>query len=46
MEEQQMIKKTKFGWVDLSDLPKTKTGNIDWVKSVGHTINFQYLFWN
>jgi DNA-directed RNA polymerase subunit RPC12/RpoP len=37
-----MIKQTKFGWVDLSNLPKTKTGKLDWQNSAGCIIPFQY----
>lgn len=41
MEEKQMIKYGKYGWVDLSNL-EMKGKNIYWEKSVGKTINFKY----
>lgn len=37
-----MIKQTKYGWVDLSNLTKNKNGNISWKESVGKIIRFQY----
>lgn len=37
-----MIKQTKFGWVDLSNIPK-RGKLFDWKSSVGKTIEFQYL---
>jgi hypothetical protein len=36
-----MIKQTKFGWVDLSNLPITND-KIDWKQSIGRTVRFQY----
>lgn len=36
-----MIKYGKLGWVDLSNLEQ-QNGHIDWKKSVGKTIEFQY----
>lgn len=36
-----MIKETKNGWIDLSNL-KTRGKSLDWEKSVGVTIPFQY----
>lgn len=41
MENKQMIKQTKFGWVDLSNLVYNKT-SVDWSASIGRTVNFQY----
>lgn len=37
-----MIKQTKYGWMDFSDLPKTTNGKIDWMHSGGHIILFKY----
>ena len=42
MEENKMIKQTKHGWVDLSNLPKRTDGRIDWMNSPGSIIEFQY----
>lgn len=42
METKQMIKQTKFGWVDLSNVKRTKDGRIDWKNSIGCIIPFQY----
>lgn len=42
MEEKQMIKKTQYGWVDLSNLTRNANGLIDWKNSVGCIIPFQY----
>lgn len=42
MEEKQMIKKTKYGWVDLSNVPK-KGKLFDWKGSVGAIIKFEYF---
>lgn len=43
MEENKMIKQTDRGWVDLSNLIYHNSGKIiDWSKSVGKTVNFQY----
>lgn len=41
MEENKMIKQTRFGWVDLSNLPK-KSRSFDWDKCIGKTVDFQY----
>lgn len=41
MEEKQMIKQTRFGWVDLSNLPK-RGKLFDWDKCIGKTVDFQY----
>lgn len=37
-----MIKQTKYGWVDLSNIPK-KGKVLDWMSSVGAIIEFQYF---
>lgn len=42
MENKQMIKQTKHGWVDLSNLPKTNNGRVDWKNSKGCVISFKY----
>lgn len=42
MNNEQMIRQTKYGWVDLNELPKKKNGTINWKMSVGKEINFQY----
>lgn len=42
MNEKQMIKQTKYGWVDLSNLPTRSDGTINWKMSIGAIINFQY----
>ena len=43
MEEGTMIKQTDSGWVDLSNLVYFNTGKtVDWNKSVGKTVDFQY----
>ena len=44
MEDKQMIKQTKFGYVDLSELKRSKngTGQINWKKSVGCKVRFKY----
>lgn len=42
MEEGKMIKQTKHGWVDLSNLP-TRGKLFDWKNSTGATIKFQYF---
>lgn len=36
-----MIKQTRYGWVDLSNLPK-KGSSFDWDKCIGKTVDFQY----
>ena len=36
------IRTSKYGWVDLSNLTKTKTGKISWKKSFGKIVNFKY----
>lgn len=41
MEEKQMIKQTKYGWVDLSNLVK-RGKCFDWEQCIGKTVNFQY----
>ena len=41
MEEKQMIKQTKFGWVDLSGLPKINN-KIVWKNTIGCMIPFKY----
>lgn len=43
MEENKTIKQTKHGWVDLSNLKRTKGGKINWKESVGLSVEFQYL---
>lgn len=41
MENKQMVRQTKFGWVDLSHI--SKRGKLfDWKNSVGCSIEFQY----
>lgn len=40
--ENKDIRYTKFGWVDLSNLAKTKGGNISWKNSIGCKIPFKY----
>lgn len=42
MEENKMIKQTKFGWVDLSNLPRTQGGHIRWKNTCGRIVPFQY----
>lgn len=42
MAEQQVIKQTKYGWVDLSNLPRKQNDTINWKMSVGTRIKFQY----
>ena len=42
MEENKMIKQTRFGWVDLSCLPRTKNDKIDWKNSGGCIVPFLY----
>lgn len=43
MEEKQRIKKTKYGWVDLSNLIYHGSGSlVDWDKSIGQTVKFRY----
>ena len=37
-----MIKQTKHGWMDFSDLPKTTDGKIDWSNPMGCVIPFKY----
>ena len=41
MENEQMIRKTKHGWVDLSNLVYNKN-SVDWDLSIGKTVDFQY----
>lgn len=41
MEEKQMIRQTKFGWVDLSNLPKNN-GKIVWKDTIGCCVPFKY----
>lgn len=41
MESNQMIKQTKYGWVDLSNLAR-KNNKIDWYSSFGTVVKFQY----
>lgn len=43
MENNQMIKQTKYGWVNTENLVRNKNGTISWKKSVGKTIEFKYL---
>lgn len=42
MIKEQMIRQIKYGWVDLSELPRRKNGTISWKMSVGKSIKFQY----
>lgn len=42
MKENKMIKQTKHGWVDLSNLPQTKDGRVNWKNSAGCVIPFLY----
>lgn len=42
MENRQIVKTTKHGWVDLSNLPRTKNGRVDWQNSEGCIIPFKY----
>lgn len=43
MEAKQTIEKTDRGWVDLSNLIYFNSGEtVDWDKSIGKTVNFQY----
>ena len=41
MENEQMIKQTKFGWVDLGSLPKNND-KIVWKDTIGCCIPFKY----
>jgi predicted RNA-binding Zn-ribbon protein involved in translation (DUF1610 family) len=45
MKEKQRINQTDRGWVDLSNLIYFNSGNmemVDWGKSIGKTVDFQY----
>lgn len=42
MEENKMIKQTRHGWVDLSNLSRNKNGTVNWKNSIGCTIPFKY----
>jgi hypothetical protein len=42
MEENKMIKQTRHGWVDLSNLPRTQGGHISWKNACGCIVPFQY----
>lgn len=42
MEENKMIKQTKYGWVDFGNLPKRTNGTINWRQSEGCIIPFKY----
>lgn len=36
------IKKTRYGWIDLTNIPVGKRGYFDWNKAIGIPIPFQY----
>lgn len=42
MENKQMIKYNKHGWVDLSELKRNENGKINWKESIGRKIHFKY----
>ena len=42
MENKQMIKQTKHGWMDFSNLPKRTNGKIHWNHVEGYMIPFKY----
>lgn len=42
MENNQIIRYGRYGWVDFKNLPIKKNGTINWKSSAGKTIDFQY----
>ena len=42
MEASKIIRQTKYGWVDLSNLARNKNDTINWMESIGCDIDFKY----